>query len=574
MQIQRIVQSLFGRPHLSPAGLREAPQLSAGLPLIGHTVDFLRSPIGLLERATAEQGEIAAVNVFNKRMVALFGPAAYEAVFRAPDTQLSSAPVYNFMSPIFGSGILYDAPPEIRTEQMHMLLPALKERRMRTYVETIFGEVERSLSGWGSEGVLDIADYFRLLTNFTSSHCLMGREFRESMTAEFADIYHILSHSITPISYLNNNLPLPAFRRRDRARARLAEMIGGIVRERRRRGIYGEDFLQTLMDARYASGRELSEDEITGLLLAAIFAGHDTSSVTASWTLLELLRAPSYLARVVDEIDRVYRSGRQLNYQTLRELHLTEYGIKEALRLHPPLVLFIRVALEDFVFKDYFIGKGTWILVSPVVAGQDRNIFRDPQRYDPDRFGPPREEDRRDFVFIPFGGGRHKCLGNAFALQQIKIILAVLLSRYEFELMGDPIEPNYQGMVVGPKQPIRLRYRLQTRPRSIVPRSGAASDPELPAARPAPGCPFSADAAAPVEAVLKGPAPRLEIALDRSLCQGHAGCVSEVPEVFVVGADGKVDLVPGMAIPPPELLEKVHQAAKYCPTRAITIHAK
>ena len=76
MQIRRTVQSLFGRPRVTPAGQQEVPQLSGGLPLIGHTLDFLRSPIALLERATAELGELAAVTVFNKRMVAMFGPEA------------------------------------------------------------------------------------------------------------------------------------------------------------------------------------------------------------------------------------------------------------------------------------------------------------------------------------------------------------------------------------------------------------------------------------------------------------------------------------------------------------------
>ena len=572
MQIRRTVQSLFGRPHVTPAGQQEVPQLSGGLPLIGHTLDFLRSPIALLERATAELGELAAVTVFNKRMVAMFGPEAYEAVFRAPDAQLSSAPVYKFMSPIFGRGILYDAPAELRSEQIQMMLPALKERRMRTYVETIIGEVEQSLASWGSEGVLDISDYFRLLTNYTSSHCLMGREFREGMTAEFAEIYHLLSHSITPISYLNNNLPLPAFLRRDRARARLAEMIGEIVRERRRRGVHGEDFLQTLMDARYESGKELSDDAITGLLLAAIFAGHDTSSVTASWTLLELIQAPAQMAKFTEEIDRVIGDGRQIPYHSLRELTFTECSIKEALRLHPPLVLFLRVALEDFVFKNHCIGKGSWILISPVVAGRDGKYFRDPERFDPERFAPPREEDRRDFTFIPFGGGRHKCLGNAFALQQVKIILAMLLARYEFESMGDPIAPNYKGMVVGPMQPIRLRYRA--RPQRMVSKRQTVVQGDSTVARPAPGCPFHTAAETPAAAPRNPPTTQFKIVLDRDLCRGHATCVTEVPDVFRLGQDGKVELFPDMAHPPVERLDKVRQAMKYCPTRAITLDAK
>src|SRR5437667_8283762 len=91
-------------------------------------------------------------------------------------------------------------------------------------------------------------------------------------------------------------------------------------------------------------------------------------------------------------------------------------------------------------------------------------VFKDPDAFDPDRFAPPREEDKRDFAFIAFGGGRHKCLGNAFAILQIKAILALLLGQYEFELSGDPIAADFHGLVIGPKEPCRVRYRRRTQP--------------------------------------------------------------------------------------------------------------
>ena len=100
------------------------------------------------------------------------------------------------------------------------------------------------------------------------------------------------------------DVDLAAFeRRRDRARERMVEMISGIVTQRRDSGRKGEDFLQTLMDAKYKHGAPLTEDEITGMLLASMFAGHHTSSVTTAWTLIELLSNPVHLDRVVDELD-------------------------------------------------------------------------------------------------------------------------------------------------------------------------------------------------------------------------------------------------------------------------------
>ncbi|MCS6914498.1 MAG: cytochrome P450 [Myxococcales bacterium] len=558
MQLQSFVDRTFGRKgRRPPPGLRPAPRLSGGLPGVGHLVDFVRQPLGLLTRAHAELGEVAGFRIGPRRLVALYGPEAHEAVFRAPDQLLNPQEAYGFMTPIFGKGVVYDAPLETMGEQVKMLLPALKDRRMRTYGEAIVAEVEQSIAGWGEEGTIDLVEYCRVLTNFTSSRCLLGVEFREQMNEEFAAIYHDLERGITPIAYLNPYLPLPAFRRRDQARVRLVQLVTRIVEERRRQARTGEDFLQTLMEARYSDGRPLTEDEITGLLLAAMFAGHHTSSVTTAWTLLELLRDRRYLAAMVEQIDQVLGRGGPVTMQTVRELSLTEQAVKETLRLHPPLFMLIRVAQADWSFRDVYIPRGTWVVVSPTVSHLSPRYFRDPQRFDPDRFSPAREGEMADWSYIPFGGGRHKCLGNAFALLQIKTILAVLLSRYEFDLCGDAIQDDFQSMVIGPKEPCRLRYRRRL--------ARTVSVPAPPPARPVQKEGGNGLSRCPVHA----PRRRLRLWLDRDLCQGHAVCVGEAPEVFAVGADGKVQLL--LERPGPELYDKVLAAEAYCPTHTIQV---
>ncbi len=599
------------KPKATPPGLRSPPQLGGGLPLVGHTVEFIRAPIELLFRAQREMGEMAAFRVANRSMVALFGPEAHQAVFRAPDAQLSPSEAYKIMTPVFGKGLVYDATPEKMAEQLKMLLPALKDRRMRTYGEAVVHETEATIANWGEMGVVDFVDFCRVLTNFTSSRCLLGKEFREGMTEEFAAVYHDLERGVAPIAYVNAHLPIPSFRKRDKARVRMVEMITGIVADRRENQREGEDFLQTLMESRYADGRALTENEITGMLLAAMFAGHHTSSVTTAWTLLELLQNPETLRRTVEEIDHVFgkkADGSQLevSHMALRELTYTENVVKEALRLHPPLFLLVRVAKQDFIYKDVLIPEGTWIVVSPTVSHQIASVFAEPAKFDPDRFAPPREEDKQDFAFIAFGGGRHKCLGNAFAILQIKAILALLLGQYEFELMGDPVVGDFQGLVVGPKEPCRIRYRRRAQPsvsgRAEIELSKVATQKPPATDTPPPSCPahVNGNANGDVTANRNGnvnsepqpagvcPVPhgaaattqkpaaktkRLLITLDTDVCQGHAVCAGEAPEVFRLGADEKVELLdPAFADAlPPELHAKVRAAASYCPTRAIRL---
>jgi sterol 14-demethylase len=181
--------------------------------------------------------------------------------------------------------------------------------------------------------------------------------------------------------------------------------------------------------------------------------------VTTAWTLIELLRHPRFLEEVRGEIRQSYSENEDYTFQSLRELEKTEGAVKEALRIHPPLFILLRAALEDCEILGYRVKKGNWVAVSPMIAHRDEDVFENALEYDPDRYGPGREEDKRPFAYISFGGGRHKCMGNAFAILQIKTIIAVLLNRFDFELVGDPIETDFQGLVLGPKPPIRIRYR-------------------------------------------------------------------------------------------------------------------
>lgn len=442
----------------APKRYRQPPLVSGALPLIGHGVEFARDCLGLLQRAYHEQGEVAGLKVFGKSIVLLSGPDAQEAMFRAPDEVLSPNEAYKMMTPVFGEGIVYDASPERMAEQLGMIRPALQDKRMRTYGEIVAEETRRAVAGWGERGEIDLVEFCAKLTNFTSTHCLIGREFREQMSEEFAQVYYDLERGITPAAYIHANLPLPSMRRRDRARARLVEMIGEIVQKRRASGHRGEDFLQTLMEAQYKTGEKLTDHEITGMLLASMFAGHHTSSVTTAWTLIELLRTPNYLDRMLAELHKVYPAGADVTFLSLRQIPLTEFAVKEALRLHPPLYILLRAALVDFEYDGYLLPKGTWLATSPYVSHRIPTVFTNPEAFDPDRFGPGREEDKRQFSYIAFGGGRHKCLGNAFAMLQVKTIFAILLRGFEFELLHDPVIPE-NGLVMGPKKPFRVRYR-------------------------------------------------------------------------------------------------------------------
>ncbi len=439
------------------------PRLSGGWPFLGHLTEFQEDPIAMLLRGVAENGDLFQFNLGPKRFALFSGPTSHDAYFGASDDQLDPKSVYRFTVPIFGRGVAYDVEPEKMTEQLGFLFPALRQSNMARFASIMYDEASSFADKLGNEGELDLPVAMNQLTVNIASRCLLGEEARREVDAGFAAAYHELQNGINTIGFFFPRLPIPSHRRRDRAREKVVEIFGRIMAERRETGTEFEDFMGALMLARYKNGRALTDDEISGILLTALFAGQHTSAVLATWMGLELVRASSYLDRVRAEIQRVYEAGDDMTLATLNEQRLIENVVRESERLHPPLILLIRKVVRSLTYRGQVVPEGTLAMVSPAVSHKLKEVFANPDVFDPDRFATPRNEDKtHQYALIGFGGGKHRCMGKNFAIMQIKALWTVLLDRFDFTLPSVFPVPNYGSWVTGPQEPCRLRYRRRT----------------------------------------------------------------------------------------------------------------
>ncbi|MEX1368876.1 MAG: cytochrome P450 [Nannocystaceae bacterium] len=448
----------------STSSLPTPPVLSGALPLLGHALDLRRNPVELIQRGRDRFGDLFTLRLpGSPSTVVMTGPKAQQKFFRLRDDQVSMREVYKLMTPIFGKGIAYDAEPEIMKEQLGFFHEALRESRLRTYTDGFVEEAEDYFGKWGDTGQVELYEVGNELTIYTSSRSLLGRSFRENMSDEFAKLYYEMEGGLNLLAFFAPNLPISQFRKRDRARKRLGELIAGIVADRRAKGLESEDFLQTVMEAKYKDGRSPTEDEMTGLLLAIMFAGHHTSGITMAWTGILLAQNPQWIGRLRAEQERVLGDRTSLNLDDLRAMTELDWVIKETLRLYPPIIMVMRRVLEGFDFGGYHVPKDSMVMASPAVGHRIPEVFRNPNRFEPDRFGPEREEDRKSpMSWISFGGGRHRCMGIVFAQLQLRAIWSHLLRNFDFELIDSRYEPSYDRMLVGPRSPCRARYRRRT----------------------------------------------------------------------------------------------------------------
>jgi sterol 14-demethylase len=326
------------------------------------------------------------------------------------------------------------------------------------------------IENWGDEGEIDLLDFFAELTIYTSTSCLIGTKFRNQLDSRFAHYYHELERGTDPLCYVDPYLPIESFRRRDEARKDLVALVQEIMHQRIANPPADKndrDMLDVLVSIKDDEGNpRFSADEITGMFISLMFAGHHTSSGTSAWTLIELIRHPDVYASVIEELEELYADGQSVSFHALRQIPRLENVLKETLRLHPPLIILMRLAKGEFAVEGYPIHEGELVAASPAISNRIPEDFPDPNDFMPQRYEEPRQEDLVNrWTWIPFGAGRHRCVGAAFATMQIKAIFSVLLREYEFE-MAQPAESyrnDHSKMVVQLAQPATVRYRRRSR---------------------------------------------------------------------------------------------------------------
>ncbi|TVU38390.1 hypothetical protein EJB05_11757, partial [Eragrostis curvula] len=443
------------------------PPVAPGVPLLGVLPALLvKGPLELIRDNYTRLGSVFTVRLFNLKVTFLVGPEVSSHFYQGLDSEISQDEVSQFTIPTFGPGVAFDVDYATRREQFRFFGDAMKPVKLRTYVGHMVREVESHFGRLGQSGTVDLKQELELLVTLMASRCLFGPAVREKMFGEVAALLRELNDGMRLVTILFPRLPIPAHRRRDAARARLGEIFSEIVRSRKNRSVSGaaaaaDDVLQCLIDARYKDGRGTTETEVAGLLVSALFAGQHTSSRMGTWTGARLLTHAKHLRAAVAEQDRLAAARPVVDYDALQEMDVLHRCVKETLRLHPPALVLLRHARRGFAVREYEVPAGHAVASPLVIHNRLPEVYEEPDKFDPDRFGPRRAEDKVGgaFAYTAFGGGRHACVGEAFAYMQIKVIWSHLLRNFEMELVSPFPTTDWNVVMPGPKGKVMVSYK-------------------------------------------------------------------------------------------------------------------
>ena len=455
--------------------LATPPVVSGAIPLLGHLTEFGRDRTGLIDRGYKEHGCVFTVKLGPQNVAVLLGPEHHRTFFMETDKTLNIATPYKFLRATFGE-VFFMAGHEEYLRQRPFLTQAFRREKMAYYIEIMNQRVQVWLDALGDAGEFDVSATMGWLTQDIAGHALMGERFMAEAGPEFWELYADVGRGMDPI--LPQYLPLPKFRRRDRARARMADILRPIIDERRANPAAYNDFLQDFVNSRYNDSGEPIEDEVLlNLMLGLMFAGHETTAGQAAWNVILLLQHLDFLTLVQEEIERLVPAGQAVDGRALHALTHLGYAVKETERLRPSADMLLRDVDVDMAIGGYRIPAGWKVQVSAEVAHRLPDWFESPDAYDPLRFAPQRAEDKADrFALIGFGGGGHKCMGMNFANNEIAVITALLLQQFDLELLTrDP--GIVRGVGANKPEPAIVRYRRKPQATPVAQGAAAAGCP-------------------------------------------------------------------------------------------------
>jgi cytochrome P450 len=382
------------------------------------------------------------------------------------------------LRPILRDGLLTAEGPVWKRSRKAMA-PVFTPRHARSFADQMLRKSEdyvSKYSGVGEEGqVFDISvDMTEITFNILSQTLFSGEIVTESN--DFSEDVDSLLHRmgrVDPMDLLRAPPWVPRLTRigGKRVLGKFREIVAKTMALRQKKmrenpDHVPQDFLTLLLELAGPDG--LTMNEIEDNILTFIGAGHETTARALAWTLYCVANSPQIRERMVREIDEVLASGAE-PVEWMDRMPMVRAAFEEALRLYPPAPSLNRAAIADDEWtspdgKTVQIAAGVTVLIMPWTLHRHQLYWDNPRAFMPERFLPENRGKIGRFQYLPFGAGPRVCIGATFAMQEAVIALAVLMSRYRFDMTPETKPWPVQKLTTQPRDGLPMRVTRRVRP--------------------------------------------------------------------------------------------------------------
>lgn len=440
-------------PSAASTALKPIP-FDRGRHPLEYTLGFYRDVKGTLQKLNSRNGPVVRIGHYPFEIVQLFGPDANQMVFQNKDGIFSSKVGWSWIIDHVFPGSVMAMDGDEHRFQRRIMNQAFKKHHLVRYLDHMNPFIAKGLQRWKPRSHFLFYPHIKQLTLDLGCSVFMGADLGKNKRKVNRAFMRAVAGSIAPI---RKAIPFTAFWWGIRGRSVLVSLFRSMLEQKRRQDT--ADFFSQFCHAVSETGERFSDEEIIDHMAFLMMAAHDTTTSTLSTMIYVLAKNPQWQDKIREEAQALRKP--MLAFDDLANARLMELCMKEALRMYPPLPTMPRSTTRDIEFEGYRIPANTLVSVSPVHTHYMPEIWSDPEQFDPLRFAPPREEQKKHpFAWVPFGGGAHMCIGQHFADLQIKAILHQLVLRFRWNVPYEYEIPYQLVPIAKPKDnlPIQLEW--------------------------------------------------------------------------------------------------------------------
>ena len=431
-------------------------------PLWLQTIQGIFSPMEFLEATRERCGDTFIMRSPGfPPTVVLSHPQAIQEVFTADPSVFDTATSNKILQPLLGQYSLLQLDGAPHQRRRKLLMPPFHGERMRAYGQIICDITQEVMSQWTIGKPFSV----RSSTQEISLRVILRAVFGIDEGERFDRLRKLLGSLMESFnSPWRSSFLLLKFLQRDlgpwspwghflRQKQQVNELLIAEIRERQSQpNSSGEDILSLMMSARDEDGQPMTEAELRDELMTLLFAGHETTASALAWAFYWIHRLPEVREKLLQELDTL---GQDADPNAIFKLPYLNAVCSETLRLYP-IVLFTfgRTVKSSIQIMDYQFEPGTALAPCIYLTHHREDIYPESKRFKPERF---LERQFSPYEYLPFGGGNRRCLGYAFALFEMKLVLASVLSQVELALADNrPVKPVRRGITFSPSGGVRM----------------------------------------------------------------------------------------------------------------------
>ena len=431
-----------------------------------QTLRAIVQPTKNLDRAQQKYGDIFISRIVGLPPQAIISnPQGIQELFTADAKLFESGSGSSILKPLVGANSLLLLDGDRHIQQRKLLMPPFHGERMKAYGNLICEITEQVTSEWkvgqpfiARQSMQDISLKVILRAVFGLQEGERYQQIQQVLTTMLDTFNSPLSAVFLFFRSLQQDLgawsPWGKYLRR---RQQLDELIYQEIRERRQQSeSSGEDILSLLLSARDENGESMTDVELRDELMTMLFAGHETTALSLSWALYWINYQPEVREKLLQELNSIDIAN--ADPITITQLPYLNAVCSETLRIYPAVFFSLpRILQAPMQLMGYDLPKGMMVSVCTYLTHHRPDIYPEPKHFRPERF---LEQQFSPYQFVPFGGGNRRCLGMAFALFEMKLVLATIVSRYSLELLEKaPIKVVRRGIVFAPAGGVHLTVK-------------------------------------------------------------------------------------------------------------------